>query len=156
MQIGKVSKFDKNKTEEEKKKLLEEEAIIEASKLGNKEYKKEQEMKEEMIKKYDQQIADETKELEVVRFELRKVKGPGAEDPNFHIDDNRDSRGHTYLMVASQNDDYITAEICLDLGADPTMSIKNDEGLSAIHYSHFFGFGKITDLIVQVRPTPDH
>ena len=154
---GKVSKFDKNKTEEEKKKQLEEEAIIDkANKLGNKEYKKEQEMKEELIKKYDQQIADETKELEVVRSDLRKVKGPGAEDPNFHIDDSRDSRGHTYLMVASQNDDYITAEMCLDLGADPTMSIKNDEGLSAIHYSHFFGFGKITDLIVQVRPTPDH
>jgi len=157
---GKVSKFDKNMTEEEKKKRLEEEAIIDmANKLASKEYKKEQELKEEMIKKYDQQIADETKELEVVRFELRKVKGIEigvgiAEDRNFHIDDNRDNRGHTYLMVASQNDDYITAEMCLSLGADPTMSIKNDEGLSAIHYSHFFGFDKITDLIVQVRTIP--
>ena len=118
------------------------------------------EKKEKMIANYDLQIADETKKLEAIQADLRKVKGPDmngiAEAPDFHIDNNRDDRGHTYLMVATSNDDFDTTKICLDLGADPSMSVKNDEGLSAIHYSHFFGFDKITDLIMQVRNISNH
>ena len=118
------------------------------------------EKREKMIANYDLQIADETKKLEAIQADLRKVKGPDmngiAEDPDFHIDNNRDDRGHTYLMVASSNDDFDTAKICLDLGADPSMSVKNDEGLSAIHYSHFFGFDKITDLLMEVRSISNH
>jgi len=134
-----------------------------AQRLMIEDTKHEMEMKEKrerMIANYDKQITDETKKLEAIQADLRKVKGPDlngiAEDPDFHIDNNRDDRGHTYLMVASSNDDFDTAKICLDLGADPSMSIKNDEGLSAIHYSHFFGFDKITDLIMEVRSISNH
>ena len=118
------------------------------------------EKKEKMIANYDLQIADEKKKLEAIQGDLRKAKGPDmnciAEDPDFHIDNNRDDRGYTYLMVATSNDDFDTAKICLDLGADPSMSVKNNEGLSAIHYSDFFGFDKITDLIMQVRNISNH
>ena len=68
------------------------------------------EKKEKMIANYDLQIADETKKLEAIQADLRKVKGPDmngiAEAPDFHIDNNRDDRGHTYLMVATSNDDW--------------------------------------------------
>ena len=121
----------------------------------NKKLANEKELRDKMIAKYDKQIIDETKELEIVRAELRKVKGSAGdgtgEDPNFSMDGNRDERGHTYLQVASQNNDFVTAEICLRLGADPSLSVRNGEGLSAIHYSTFFGFDKVTNLIIEVR-----
>ena len=60
----------------------------------------------------------------------------------------RDSRGHTFLMVATQNQDDITVELCFQLNADPM--VTNKEGFMAIDYSHFFSFDNITELILQV------
>ena len=153
------------KTAEDIEQLEKEKRIIETGKKlaaalqqkakDDKKLADEKELRDKMIAKYDKQIVDETKELEAVRAELRKVKGPAgdgtAEDPNFSMDGNRDDRGHSYLMVTSQNNDYVTAEICLRLGADPSLSTRNEEGLSAIHYSTFFGFHKVTNLIIEVR-----
>ena len=153
------------KTAEDIEQLEKEKRIIETGKKlaaalqqkakDDKKLADEKELRDKMIAKYDKQIVDETKELEAVRAELRKVKGSAedgtAEDPNFSMDGNRDDRGHSYLMVTSQNNDYVTAEICLRLGADPSLSTRNEEGLSAIHYSTFFGFHKVTNLIIEVR-----
>lgn len=76
----------------------------------------------------------------------RKQDEELARKVNFHID-GVDDRGHTFLMVASCNNDVETVQLCLDLGADK--SAMNPDGLTAIHYSHVFGFDAVTDVILQ-------
>ena len=89
------------------------------------------------------------KDLKELRDRIASVKGGGLqEDPNFHIDGSRDSRGHTFLMLATQNEDITTASLCFQLNANPM--VTNKEGFMAIDYSHFFSFDNITELILQV------
>lgn len=76
---------------------------------------------------------------------LRSDMG-SMEDEEFHIDGSRDERNHTFLMVAAQNNDYLTAKLCLELGANPLIEV---DGVSAAHYSYFFSFDRVTDVIVR-------
>ena len=64
----------------------------------------------------------------------------------FHIDGSRDERNHTFLMVAAQNDDYLTVRLCLELGANPLIEV---DGVMAVHYSYIFCFHRVTDAIVK-------
>ena len=90
------------------------------------------------------------KQLNECLHDITNLKPPGSfYDESFHIDNTRDGRGYTFLMVASTNDDVETAQICLDWGASP--HVVNPEGLTAADYSYFFGFDQITKLILEVR-----
>ena len=64
----------------------------------------------------------------------------------FHIDNSRDERGFTVLMLCAQNNLPKIAKICLELGAD--ISAQSHEGLTAIHYSSVFGFEEVTNQIL--------
>ena len=100
------------------------------------------------VKKLESSIEAEEDELNEIRLDIEPLKGPGAiEDTNFNIDNTRDQRGHTFLQVAAQNNDFDTAQLCLRTGADP--SVTNSDGLAAIDYSHFFGFEIVTNLLLQ-------
>ena len=93
-------------------------------------------------------IPTKEKELLKLRADMAEIKGSGTEeDANFHIDGSRDDRGFTILMIAAQNDDFITAKTCFDMGADAFAT--SPEGLTAIDFSYFFGFEQLTNLIVQ-------
>lgn len=97
----------------------------------------------------DDPIAKKKKDLKELRDRITSMKGDGLqEDPNFHIDGSRDPRGHTFLMLAAQNEDIITASLCFELNANSM--VTNSEGFMAIDYSHFFSFDSITELILQV------
>lgn len=89
-------------------------------------------------------------ELDKLRLSISDIKKTGEqEDPNFHIDGSRDERGHSFLMMAAQNNDAQTVRTCLKIGAKPM--VTNGEGLSAIDYSFRFNFEEVTDLMLQVR-----
>lgn len=87
--------------------------------------------------------------LNEVRFRIEEIKGPNLlEDKNFDIDKTTDARGFTILQISAQNNDFDTAKLCLrELGASP--NIQNQERLTAIDYSYFFGFNDINDLILH-------
>ena len=86
--------------------------------------------------------------LQKLRADIVAVKGKGKnEDDNFHIDKSRDDRGFTFLMIAAQNDDFLTAKTCLQLGADP--HAWSPEGLTAADFSYFFEYKHVTDLILS-------
>jgi len=95
----------------------------------------------------DAPIRERKDELKGLRSIIASLKDGSEEDPTFHIDGTRDSRGHTFLMVATQNQDVITAELCFQLHADPMA--KNPDGHTAVDYAHFFSFEGITELILQ-------
>jgi ankyrin repeat protein len=93
-------------------------------------------------------ISIKFKHLQKLRADIAEIKGEGIEeDVNFHIDRSRDDRGFTFLMLASQNDDFFTAKTCLALGADAYAT--SPEGLTAIDFSYFFEHTQITNLILQ-------
>lgn len=96
----------------------------------------------------DTPIREKKGELKGLRSMISSLKDGSQEDQTFHIDGTRDSRGHTFLMVATQNQDVITAELCFQLLADPM--VKNSDGHTAVDYAHFFSFEGITELILQV------
>ena len=96
----------------------------------------------------DAPIIEKKNELKGLRSMIASLKDGSQEDPNFHIDGTRDSRGHTFLMVATQNQDVITAQLCFQLHADPM--VKNSDGHTAVDYAYFFSFEGITELILQV------
>ena len=100
----------------------------------------------------DGPLMRKTNDLKELRSKIAIIKGTEphekVEDGDFHIDGSRDSRGHTFLMIAAQNQDFATAKLCFELQADP--NVTNSEGFMAIEYSHFFSFESITDLILQV------
>ena len=96
----------------------------------------------------DAPIVEKKDELKGLRSMIASLKDGSEEDPTFHIDGTRDSRGHTFLMVATQNQDVITAELCFQLHADPM--VKNPDGHTAVDYAHFFSFEGINELILQV------
>lgn len=100
----------------------------------------------------DAPIRERKDELKGLRSMIASLKDGSEEDPTFHIDGTRDSRGHTFLMVATQNQDVITAELCFQLHADPM--VKNPDGHTAVDYAHFFSFEGITELILQVCTLP--
>ncbi|KAL7533695.1 LOW QUALITY PROTEIN: hypothetical protein ACHAWF_004591 [Thalassiosira exigua] len=90
----------------------------------------------------DQQL----KRLQKLRSDLARIKCDGMEEASkFHVDTLRDDRGFTILMVASSNNNFFTAKVCFDLGANAFPG----EGLSAIDFSYFFGFEHVTNLIIQ-------
>ena len=87
-------------------------------------------------------------ELEKLRDDISGVKGKKIqEDSNFHIDRSRDSRGFTFLMIAAQNNDLVTAKTCFELGADAYA--KSPEGLTAIDFSFFFDHQDVTNVILN-------
>jgi len=87
-------------------------------------------------------------QLQKLREDISYVKGKGTkEDDNFHIDRSRDDRGFTFLMIAAQNNDFLTAKTCFELGADAYA--KSPEGLTAIDFSFFFEHKRVTNLILQ-------
>ena len=93
-------------------------------------------------------IVSKMKQLQQLRADIVEIKGDGMEeDTSFHIDNTRDDRGFTILMNSAQSDDFLTAKTCFDLGADAYAT--SHEGLTAIDYSYFFGFERMTELIVQ-------
>jgi len=151
---------DKKATKEEKKKKLQvkknrqkeaEKARVKLERLDNQIKEAQQHIKEQKKSIIDMvaPMVKLRKDLKELRDRIASVKGGGLhEDPNFHIDGTRDSRGHTFLMLAAQNQDVITASLCFQLQADPMAS--NKEGFMAIDYSHFFSFDNITELILQV------
>ena len=86
---------------------------------------------QEIVDLNDPKISNAKARLNEVRHEIEQIKGSNVfEDPHFHINETRDPRGHTFLQVCSQNDDYDTAKLCLELGANP--NVLNVERLMAI------------------------
>lgn len=107
---------------------------------------------QKVVSRNDPKIARAVESLAGLRLDIEAIKGPKMyEDENFDIDNSRDERGHTFLMVASQNNDFQTAQICLALGADPYAI--NPDRFQAIDYSFFWGFDDITNMILKVRAT---
>jgi len=104
-------------------------------------------------------ILIKTKQLSKLRGDIARIKVDAIameenlkdtcieEDTNFHIDRSRDDRGFTFLMVAAQNDDFLTAKTCFELGANAY--VKSPEGLTAIDFSFFFEHKRVTNLILQ-------
>jgi hypothetical protein len=93
-------------------------------------------------------ILDKTKELDKLRDDISGVKGKKIqEDSNFHIDRSRDSRGFSFLMIAAQNNDLVTAKTCFELGADAYA--KSPEGLTAVDFSFFFDHQDVTTVILN-------
>ncbi len=94
-------------------------------------------------------------QLQKLRQDISLAKGDVMEENDgsckaegaFQIDGSRDDRGFTFLMIAAQNDDFPTAKICFDLGADA--DAESPEGLTAIDYSFFFEHERVTNLILQ-------
>ena len=86
---------------------------------------------QEIVDLNDPKISSAKARLNKVRHEIEQIKGSNIfEDPHFHIDQTRDPRDHTFLQVCSQNDDYDTAKLCLELGANP--NVMNGDRLMAI------------------------
>ena len=46
----------------------------------------------------------------------------------------------------AQNNDYLTAKLCLELGANPLIEVN---GVMAVHYSYIFSFDRVTEIIVK-------
>ena len=87
-------------------------------------------------------------ELDRLRDDISGVKGKNIqEDSNFHINLSRDSRGFTFLIIAAQNNDLVTAKTCFELGADAYA--KSPEGLTAIDFSFFFDHQDVTNVILN-------
>jgi hypothetical protein len=51
----------------------------------------------------------------------------------FDINGSRDERGHTFLMIAVQNNDLNTARLCFQLGANP--DVQCSAGLTAMDFA---------------------
>jgi len=94
-------------------------------------------------------IPQKIDELSQIRLDIQSIKEIGVEDEDFHIDRTKDTRGFTILMIAAQSNDFFTAKVCFDLGADAF--VKGPDNVTAIQYSSFFGFKEVTDLITKVR-----
>lgn len=101
-------------------------------------------------KDLEPKIQMKTEELNQLRRDISQIKGNRQEeDPDFSIDLHTiNDSGDTILIFAAQNNDIKTCEICIKIGATPT--IMNEDGLSAIDYSHRFNFEEVTDLLLQV------
>ena len=101
-------------------------------------------------KDLEPKIQMKTEELNQLRRDISQIKGNRQEeDPDFNIDLHTiNVFGDTILIFAAQNNDIKTCEMCIKIGATPT--IMNEDGLSAIDYSHRFNFEEVTDLLLQV------
>jgi hypothetical protein len=97
---------------------------------------------------WDQAIDSKVLLIEELRAKLAEIKGVGShEDENFDMDDSRDENGHTFLMVAAQNNDMDTAQLCLTLNAQPNAT--SPEGHTAMVFAYYFGFNDVVTLIAQ-------
>ena len=87
-------------------------------------------------------------ELESFRLEIGKIKGEGGkEDDAFNLDGNRTEEGNSFMHVAAMNNDFETARICLQLGANS--NVINVEGFTPAMYAGYFGFDEIVGLIIR-------
>ena len=106
-------------------------------------------MKEQkVVNSINPQIEKATATVKQLRHDIEQIKGANTfEDKHFHIDQTKDGRGHTFLQVSAQNNDFDTAKLCLELGANP--NIMNEDRLMAVDYSYFWKFENITSLITS-------
>ena len=87
-------------------------------------------------------------ELESLRLEIGKIKGEDEkEDDEFNLDENRTEEGNSLMHVAAMNNDFETARVCLQLGANP--NVINVDGFTPVMYAGYFGFEKIVGLIIR-------
>jgi hypothetical protein len=102
----------------------------------------------ERIMQWNQVIDSKLLSIEELRAQFARIKGDGSqEDENFDMDNCSDENGHTFLMVAAQNNDLDTAQLCLSLHAQP--DVRSPEGHTAMVFAYYFGFDSMITLIAQ-------
>lgn len=87
--------------------------------------------------RWDEPIHVKQREMSNLRAKISSLKGDGTlEDENFHIDNSRDERGQSFLMVATQNNDIETARLCFSLKANP--DVTSPEGFTGASVETLF------------------
>jgi hypothetical protein len=100
------------------------------------------------IVQWNQAIDSKVLLIEALHAKFAEIKGGGShEDEIFDMDDSRAENGHTFLMVAAQNNDIDMAQLCLTLNAQPNAT--SPEGHTAMVFAYYFGFNDIVTLIAQ-------
>lgn len=99
-------------------------------------------------RQWDEPILVKNQQISDLRAKISELKGDGeGEDDQFHIDGSRDEHGHTFLMVAAQNNDIETATLCFNLRAGP--NVTSPEGFTAMLFAYVFKLTEMVDLIAQ-------
>ena len=137
----------------EAKKIDELQQLIKSSEASIKSQKKRLAVLHWMILIKKNQLQNLRQDISCIKSDVVEENDESSENEgNFHIDESRDDRGFTVLMIAAQNNDCLTAQTCFDLGADA--NVKSPEGLTAIDYSFFFEHKRVTNLILQNGGNP--
>ncbi len=137
----------------EAKKIDQLHQFIESSESSTKSQKKRLAVLHWMILIKKNELRKLHQDISCIKSEVAEEYDESSENEgNFHIDESRDDRGFTVLMIAAQNNDCLTAQTCFDVGADA--NAKSPEGLTAIDYSFFFEHKRVTSVILQNGGNP--